>query len=287
MRFVILPLALATAALGASQDPGRATPSPVVLIVHGRGVAAADSAALRREWVRALEAGLAHSGLRDVRDRDIQVAWYADVLDPAAEPGCMATDSLVAGFGTMARGFLSLLGSAMEREGAPEGRTFLGDVLYVLDPATRCGARRKVEAAIRMVAQQRRPLVIVAYSLGSVVAHDALTALDAGDADIRVVSIGSPLGVPELRELLTGGQDARTFRRPRGVRSWVNVYDAGDPFAAPIGAEWVENRAAGDGADGDPHGIEGYLRDRETGSAVARALCAAAPSRYAAGCART
>lgn len=265
---------------------------PVVLLVHGRGLYGLDSAEVRREWKRDLDEGLRWAGAPKLNDGDVRLAWYADVLDPAGGGKCIGrTDSAEIDFGGLARGLLAGLGSTLEREGAVEGRGLLGDLLFMVDPATRCGARRRVGEAVRAVHAEGRPLVIVAYSLGSIVTYDLLRALDANASsrDIRLVTIGSPLGVPALRELLGAGGGS-TLRVPRSVRSWVNVYDPADVFAAPLGAEAaasLDDRSTTGADRGDPHHISRYLRDPETGAAVARAVCASATEQSGTGCTRS
>lgn len=297
MRVLAAPFIAATVALGASVVDARTEPQPsarpVVLLVHGRGLYGLDSAGLRREWKRDLDEGLHAAGAPALPDADVRLAWYADVLDPAGEGKCVGrTESAELDLGGFARALLASLGSTLEREGAVEGRGLLGDLLFMVDPATRCGARRRVSEAVRAVQAEGRPLVIVAYSLGSVVTYDLLRALDANASsrDIHLVTIGSPLGVPALRELLGAGGGS-ALRVPRSVRSWVNVYDPADVFAAPLGAEAAaaldDRTTTGAGERADPHHISRYLRDPETGAAVARAVCASAVGQPGTGCTRT
>ncbi|CAL9333572.1 serine peptidase [Streptomyces sp. enrichment culture] len=79
-----------------------------------------------------------------------------------------------------------------------------------------------------------RPRAVVAHSLGSVVAYEALwhrpVALDL------LVTLGSPLGMPHVvfeRLALGEGNEERKGERPPGVRRWVNVADVGDIVAIP------------------------------------------------------
>lgn len=278
MRLLLVPLVvLAIAGASWPRDPQPAH-RPVVLLVHGRGVYGLDSAALRRQWKHDLDSGLSKSGLPALADDDVRLAWYADVLDPASEDRCAGPrDTSGIDFGVVARGFLAGLGAELDRDGDRDGRGLLGDLLFIADPATRCGARRRVEGMMRSLAREQRPVIIVAYSLGSVVTYDMLSGLDSASAfrDVRLVTIGSPLAVPALRDLLTG-QEASSLRMPASVRSWTNIYDPGDVFAAALDLKTraVEDRAVADSGHADSHEIEHYLRDAETGRAVARALCA-------------
>ena len=290
MRLLLLPfIALLLAA--ASIEP----PTPLVILVHGRGQLGLDSATLRREWKKDLDASLASAGMPALADADLQLAWYADVLDPNREESCSSSGGSTddAGRG-LVRGFLMSLTSLVSesiQDGAREARGVIGDVLYVVDPETRCAAEARVADALQGAVKTGRPVVIVAYSLGSVVAYAHLSKL-AVDAprlrDLRLITIGSPLGVPEMREILMG-DGVPAPRMPPGVRSWVNVYDPNDAFAAPLDSAGVgafSDRPTQRATSGDPHGIGGYLRDRETGLALARALCATNARAYGAACSR-
>lgn len=287
---ILLPLLglVAIAAGGAEIQQDRL---PVVILVHGRGHLEDDSAALRRGWKRDLDSALASVGLPRLADRDVRLAWYADVLDPAFDSGCEITrssdDSL--GFDSFARDFLGSLASALPRTESREVRSFLGDLLYAVDGSRRCAAERRVGEAIERAVSEKRPVIVVAYSLGSLVAYGHLNsrAMAAVEStDIRLVTIGSPLGNREIRELL--GQGTESLRLPRAVRGWENVYDPNDAFAAPLdlAVPGVRDRIVEGAAHGDRHHIGRYLRDRSTGAAIGRALCASVPRQPSDACGR-
>ena len=134
----------------------------------------------------------------------------------------------------------------------------------------------EIDAAIA----EQRPVVIVAYSLGSLVAYGYLKAHAPVKRapDVRLITLGSPLGNREIRDMLGGGSDS--LRIPAGVSAWENVYDPNDPFSAALQAPGsqlgVVDRVTESASDYDAHYIGRYLRDPATGAAVGRALCAAA-----------
>jgi hypothetical protein len=70
------------------------------------------------------------------------------------------------------------------------------------------------------------PVVVIAHSLGSIIAYDVLR--EAGPArDIPLlVTVGSPLGVTEIQDLVT-----TPLRVPDGVTAWRNVADGRDLVA--------------------------------------------------------
>jgi hypothetical protein len=296
MRFFAFSLIVALTAAGVAA-PTRAPSSdtPVVVIVHGRGHLEGDSAALRRAWKRDLDSALSSVGMPHLRDEDVRLAWYADVLDPESETACDVTgaaadDSL--DFGVIARGFLGSLTSALAKDESRGLRGLLGDMLYVVDWSKRCAAERRVGNAIESAVREQRPVVVVAYSLGSLVTFGYLNSRSPNAAsltDLRLITLGSPLGVRELRELMLG-ETGDTLRAPAGINAWENVYDPYDMFSAPLARVVAEKRVRdhvtqSESSD-DAHHIDRYLRDRATGAALARALCATSKERIGVACSR-
>lgn len=102
---------------------------------------------------------------------------------------------------------------------------------YLKEPAgrRRLAAREAVASAI---AAGSGPPVVVAHSLGSVVAYEALWAHPELAAD-RLITLGSPLGMPKVIFERLQPVPAGRGRRPPGVRRWVNLADAGDLVAIP------------------------------------------------------
>ena len=252
---------------------------PVVVLVHGRISAESDTSMLRREWRSALNASLTDRGFRALSDADVRLAWYADALDPNAE-GCIRKSEDEAGLDAF--GFLlSAIVSSIPSGEAREAKSFVNDVMYVLDESRRCAAQRRVGREIERAIASGRPVVILAYSLGSVVTYQYLQQREARATDPRapkvdLVTIGSPLGVPGLRAML--GISADSLTKPAGVRSWVNIHDPNDPVAGPVlwGGEadglGITDVPIARAGSADAHLIEHYLRDRATADALGRLL---------------
>lgn len=294
MRLFVFPMLAALSLVGVASPSTKPPQHPVVVLVHGRGHLEDDSAALRRSWKRDLDSALASVGMPALRDEDVRLAWYADILDPESSTSCVTTteaseDSL--DFGLVARGFLSSLTSVLAKEESRGLRGLIGDMLYVVDQSKRCAAEHRVGSVIESAAREKRPVVVVAYSLGSLVAFGYLNSRPpiADAPDLRFITLGSPLGVRELRELMLG-ELGDTLRVPTGVRGWENVYDPHDVFSAPleriVSARGVRDRVAQTTSSSDAHRIDRYLKDRSTGAALARALCATSNERIGAACAR-
>lgn len=264
-------LLFALAALAVDGKTQQAEPRPIVILVHGRGHFGEDSAWMRREWTSVLNASLKESGNPAVPAEDVRLAWFADALDPGnLAPACATrrreADSL--GLDVFAD-FLGLLADALPRNESREARGLIGDLLYVTDPRRRCAAERRVGGVIEQALAERRPVIVVAYSLGALVTYEYLRARSDSSARIELITIGSPLGNPEIRELLGHGRGP--LRRPPAVERWENVYDSTDVFSAPVGAADAATDVLTRGPTrGDAHEVGRYLRDRATADALSR-----------------
>lgn len=143
---------------------------------------------------------------------------------------------------------------------------------YFAEPGLREQARERVA---REVDSDTR--VVVAHSLGSVVAYEALCAHPAWPVRV-LVTLGSPLGIPnlifdQLEPSPAGGLGAW----PGEVRRWVNIADRGDGVALvkqlrPCfgDGERVADLQVSNGAHA--HDISPYLTAVETGQAIAAGL---------------
>ncbi|MER5636717.1 hypothetical protein ABT095_07175 [Kitasatospora sp. NPDC002227] len=131
--------------------------------------------------------------------------------------------------------------------------------------------RRAVRELLADTIRTHRPRVVVAHSLGSVVAYETLHAFPELEVEL-LVTLGSPLGLPALfRQLEPGPLDGRGAR-PAGVGRWVNIADAGDLVALPpeLGGLFpVDSHGRTDIGFWDPHTLGGYLANGLTGAAIA------------------
>lgn len=287
--FTALSLAALSAAGSPPSIPATAAiehaPRPVVVLVHGRGQLGLDTAALRREWKRELDTALASVGMPTLRDDDVRLAWYADALDPSVETTCtprVATSEL--GLGDVTRMLFASLADAIPADDGNGARGVLGELLYFVDGSLRCAAGHRLHAVVTRALDERRPVIIVAYSLGALVSYDYLRDRTSQRGGIHLITAGSPLGAREFRELLFG-VGAAIPERPAGVASWVNLYDPDDPFAAPVSnpAAAIDRRTER-AYGGSAHFHGRYLRDPAMGKALAQALCDSAQSSFGSAC---
>ncbi len=111
-------------------------------------------------------------------------------------------------------------------------RSFLKDVAaYFFKAGVRTETKARLIAAIK---QQRKPFVLVAHSLGTVIAFDVLSELEARQDAALLVTLGSPLGIQEVQDILQQDQ-GRPLMVPPGVRGWHNFSDRLDPVALDAG----------------------------------------------------
>ncbi|MFE2110847.1 serine peptidase [Kitasatospora sp. NPDC059463] len=249
------------------------TDSPLrVVAVHGIhnsfGAGISDA---RKEELRALKAAAwardLAAGLGTVPERiDADFAYYADKLRPGPAPqgdrgGDFLDDPLAqevldawarelgvpeeVAQGNAAvplRAFSSWLARRFDLAEGRLGvfvRLLCGEVaayLRAADAPERIAAREEVAARIA----RHRPRVVVAHSLGSVVAYEALHAHPELRPEL-FLTLGSPLALPRVvfdrlvpAPQPADGTRARGAGLPGGIR-WVNIADPGDPVAVPPG----------------------------------------------------
>lgn len=262
---------------------------PIVVLVHGRGEFGADTAVLRRVWQRDMDVALAAAGTGKLRPADVRIAWYADALDPESANDCAgglgASTANMVELGTrdLVGGLLSVL-EGIIGDSLRAARGVAGEALYMVDPRTRCAAERRVGGVIAKAASERRPVVVVAYSLGSLVTYGYLASAGADSLKSRVhlITVGSPLALRLVRELVFGARGAGgggALRVPGAVASWDNVYDADDAIAGPLAPQLpagaVRDEMTRAGSPYEAHALSRYLRDPAMTIALRRALCGA------------
>jgi len=267
--------------------------------VHGignlqRGTPAGEAAALLgARWTAALRRGLGEGS-----DVVTDVAYYAHHLAGDTAQGAADPEHLTESEQRMLLSWADTLGApadvAQGRLTAParaaadwiarrfglDNRlvrllvtTFCREVhSYLAEPERRHAVRDTVASTVR----EYRPAVVLAHSLGSVVAYETLWAHP--DLQIELLlTLGSPLALPDVvYARLEPAPIGRTRRRPPGVRRWINIADPGDFIAIPRGlAGWF------DGVDADLttpigvfnfHKVTGYLSCTTNAAAVAAQL---------------
>jgi hypothetical protein len=218
---------------------------------HQNDRAAAD--ALAGIWGRALTKGMQTRLAVDVR-----VAYYAPHLRSDVAHGDDDPDDLDPAAQQMVRAWIDLLDPPPEiaagRATAPLRRAlewvaqhfgldntltrifttvFFREVATYFDP---CNTFPRIRSRNVFLDEftTYRPRVVIAHSLGSVVAYEALWARPDLHVDL-LLTLGSPLGMPDVIFPRLDPTTAGTGwgQRPPGVGSWINISDTGDLIAIP------------------------------------------------------
>lgn len=118
-------------------------------------------------------------------------------------------------------------------------------------------------------------LVIVAHSLGTVVAFHLLRQFAAEGVQLKVpllITCGSPLAIEAVKRYVE-----RPHRVPTNVGRWANFYDLGDPvtLGKALGDEFapgiVDDGSINNRTD-NAHSIEGYLNQQAIQTALGQAI---------------
>ncbi len=144
---------------------------------------------------------------------------------------------------------------------------------YLFDPQAR---ENMIDAVMDRLRGGGEPFVVVAHSLGSVIAYELLRRFRKEDCQVALfVTIGSPLGMQEIRDHLAEGGKLTT---PECVARWVDFADPFDPVAVGsiegnykantgrVAVERISIRNAERSTN--PHSGTGYLRTVEVRTCV-------------------
>lgn len=276
-----------------------------IVFVHGVGHQFAGEDSIRSDWVPALRDGIRRAEENPPDPEQITIAFYGDLFRrketkavtlPPYDTSDIASDweedllrlwweeaarveKKVHGpeDSTKARmpNWLQRALNALSRSeffGDLALRALIGDLKqvcsYFHDDDVRERARERVEDSITNSTR-----VIIAHSLGTVVAYEALCRNPEWPVQ-GFVTLGSPLGVrnvvfDRLRPSPKNGEG----KWPSGIDSWTNIADEGDlialvkelrpRFAGPIEDQLVYNGAKA-------HDIRPYLTAEKTGHVIAR-----------------
>ncbi|MGB5258531.1 MAG: hypothetical protein WBN44_14850 [Woeseiaceae bacterium] len=92
--------------------------------------------------------------------------------------------------------------------------------------------RRMLKIPLRAAKKGRHPLLLIAHSMGSVIAYDTLWEMSRNDSNDAVVNLlltmGSPLGQRYMQKRIKGHGLTGRQRYPANIGDWTNLAAVGD-----------------------------------------------------------
>ena len=92
--------------------------------------------------------------------------------------------------------------------------------------------RQMLKMPLRAAVEARRPILLIAHSMGSVIAYDSLWQMANNERDhVRVdllLTMGSPLGQRYIQRRLQGFAEDGERRYPNNIQRWANLSAVGD-----------------------------------------------------------
>lgn len=278
---------------------------PQVVGVHGIGKQLMGEDSLLKDWLPALRDGLARADGPALDIGGMAMGFYGDLFRPPGEflavgdPRYTAADVATGLEQDLLWAWWQAAAETDARVVAPEapdtlartprsvqaalralsGCRFFSDLAlralvfdlkqvcaYLTDPNVRSAAQQRVA---KLIGEDTR--VVVAHSLGSVVAYEALCTLP-GHRVRALVTLGSPLGLPMIFDRLL--PEPGCWPGGEGL-TWTNLADAGDVVALvkdlrPRFGPRLRNAVVHNGSCA--HDADAYLTDAMTGAAIVAGL---------------
>lgn len=284
-----------------------------VILVHGRSQERLESLALEADWRASLERGFTKIGRAWPTGATTAFPYYADELmrlvdivnspllthilergdaaDPMDDFRASMLAEMAAGYGITNQEIQAQYeGVALDR--APQNWRWVLATARALDRTplrskmidlvtrdvyvylSSSGTRFAVDSIVaKLMPPQDEPCVVIAHSLGSVVAYNVLNSHP--NLDVRLfVTLGSPLGIKAVKE-----KNGLPLRFPTCVKHWFNARDPRDIVALrPLDDTFfwirppIENTSGVVNFTDNCHSIEGYLEDAAVATRIHSAL---------------
>jgi hypothetical protein len=126
--------------------------------------------------------------------------------------------------------------------------------------------RQMLKTPLRAAVEARRPILLIAHSMGSVIAYDSLWQMAYNERDhVRVdllLTMGSPLGQRYIQRRLQGFAEDGERRYPNNIQRWTNLAAVGDLTAIDpvLGDDFGEMVELGLVDAVDDHELLNYFR---------------------------
>jgi len=273
-----------------------------LVLIHGRGQASQDPAQLKHNWLAALRYGCDRGHVQLPADTVVEFAYYGDLLaDLVAQVGAPLGQELrakgpvtvpnsalqgeilteIAAHAGVSDSDIRLETGNLPIQKGPANWEWVQAIIRALDHIpglnsrlidaftrdvyvylTYSGVRAQVDKVVAD-ALGDEPCVVLAHSLGTVVAYNVLRARAAMPYYPKLVTLGSPLGIQAIKQQL-----ATPLVSPPCIGQWFNAYDDRDVVAlAPLDDRTfnvtppIINKSDVLNFTDNRHGIEGYLAD--------------------------
>lgn len=280
-----------------------------LVMIHGRAQEGKDQHQLKKTWTESLDVGLANAYLSSIDQHEKVFPYYGDELarlvaelklpadveatakgsGSASLPEQLQIDLLqellANGNVTIPEGDEAIAKGARNwrwvhallqaADSTPAGHWLLNAITEdVVAYLTKSAVSRRIDAIVAEELQ-KGPCVVVAHSLGSIVAYRTLRALGPRAQCKQLITVGSPLGLQAVREMLV----PRPLQHPDNVDAWFNAYDPRDVVSLrPLDAStWdikprIENFAGVENHIENCHNINGYLDNAVVARRIFEAL---------------
>jgi hypothetical protein len=261
---------------------------------------------LREWWKAAIDEGITRHCVGRKPKVRFELVYWSDLLYPEPADPAELDDPYVPaeGSGPLPRCGLSArkVAAARARGGvgkvlskvfkAPLARGAFRDAMqtrmpdlhsYRHDDSLRKAVQERLMKRLRAARRWRRPVMLIAHSMGSIIAYDVLRDAGVTMPRLRVshfVTVGSPLGLAEFDGVVEG-----PLCIPDCVERWSNFADPKDPIArwdafpskdyqtnsqgVTISDHLVINGYVSPSGKANAHKIYGYLRTPEMSELIA------------------
>ncbi len=225
--------------------------SKLIIGVHGLANKP-EKETLAAWWEQSMLEGLKKNSRLPVESLDFLSVHWADVMYPSPDPKPDAYREAKSGdlkyykdgwmdyvrsrVLDMGGDFLDFMKDKLDMDKTAEKvlKEKLPDLYrYYKKEAIRKVLRERLTAVITENRDKR--LMLVAHSMGSIIAYDVLRELGREDPTLSVehfVTIGSPLGLPHVKHMIL--KENPIIRTPSIVKNWTNFADRRDPVALDI-----------------------------------------------------
>jgi pimeloyl-ACP methyl ester carboxylesterase len=259
-----------------------------VVVVHGRAAAMEIEGSFENRLTNALRFGLRRAGYDHWDCVPVSVPFYGQLWRPdeylplpVFDPGTSAEGisihpgRLVEGAMEFADRFFNLSGGVLE--------LMLTDVKEYF---TRDALRTATDDLVRGAFGDAEKVVVVGFSMGSIVAYHVLVTESEGSKAIGLVTCGSPIASRSFYKYLSNLAPNGVPVFPAGVRIWANIWNNDDPATQvhDLASYFLSNRgrvvqsARTFGRPPEPwnpaaaHNSDDYLSSKALGAAVKTAL---------------